>query len=223
MINCAHTVCVVDDEPAMLRALARLLESGGFRVQTFASASAFLEFTEAELPCCVLLDINLPEMNGLQIQAELLDSEIDCPIVFLSGQADISMSVEAMKAGAIDFLTKPVDAEALIDAVNAALHRHAIGIEQRDTLASLADRWNSLTPREREVSRLVVAGQLNKEIAASLGTAEKTIKVHRGRAMRKMQARRVADLVRMAGQLNEPTTAPAAHVEQDLAKILTRM
>lgn len=207
MINCAHTVCLVDDEPAMLRALARLLETSGFRVQTFSSAQAFLDFTDSELPCCALLDISLPEMNGLQIQAELFEREIDCPIVFLSGAADIGMSVEAMKAGAIDFLTKPVDAAALIDAVNAALHRHAVTIEQRGELESLTDRWNTLTPREREVCRLVVAGHLNKEIAASLGTAEKTIKVHRGRAMRKMNARRVADLVRMANQLPDQTTA----------------
>jgi FixJ family two-component response regulator len=207
MIACSHSVCVVDDEPAMLRAVARLLETADFRVQTFASARAFLESTEFELPCCAVLDINLPETNGLQIQAELLESEIDCPIVFLSGRADISMSVEAMKAGAIDFLTKPVDGEALIDAVDAALHRHAVSIEQRGALESLEDRWKSLTPREREVCRRVVGGQLNKEIAASLGSAEKTIKVHRGRAMRKMQARRVADLVRMANQLNEGTMA----------------
>ena len=206
-MNGAHTVCLVDDEPALLRALSRLLEASGFYVQTFTSAESFLEFTETELPSCVVLDLNLPEKNGLQLQAELLESEIDCPIVFLSGQADIPLSVEAMRAGAFDFLTKPVDAAALIDAIHAALHRHAASLEHRGEVASLNDRWRSLTPREREVCLLVVAGQLNKEIAASLGTAEKTIKVHRGRAMRKMQARRVADLVRMANQLSD--VAPA--------------
>jgi FixJ family two-component response regulator len=139
--------------------------------------------------------------------AELLERVIDCPIVFLSGQADIAMSVEAMRAGAIDFLTKPVDAAALIDAVSAALHRHAVSLEHRGAIASLNDRWQSLTPREREVCLRVVQGQLNKEIAASLGTAEKTIKVHRGRAMRKMQARRIADLVRMANQLDDGALA----------------
>ena len=159
MINCAHTICLVDDEPALLRALSRLLEAAGFVVRTFTSAEAFLEFTEHELPCCVVLDINLPAVNGLQLQAELLESEIDCPIVFLSGQADIPMSVEAMRAGAIDFLTKPVDANALIDAVNAALHRHAVSLEHRGEIASLTDRWQSLTPREREVCRLVVCFQ----------------------------------------------------------------
>jgi FixJ family two-component response regulator len=207
MMNCTHTVCLVDDEPALLRALTRLLEAAGFCVRTFSSAEAFLDFTEYELPCCVVLDINLPEVNGLQLQAELLERVIDCPIVFLSGQADIAMSVEAMRAGAIDFLTKPVDAAALIDAVSAALHRHAVSLEHRGAIASLNDRWQSLTPREREVCLRVVQGQLNKEIAASLGTAEKTIKVHRGRAMRKMQARRVADLVRMANQLDDGALA----------------
>jgi FixJ family two-component response regulator len=207
MMNCTHTVCLVDDELALLRALTRLLEAAGFSVRTFSSAQAFLDFTEYELPCCVVLDINLPEVNGLQLQAELLERVIDCPIVFLSGQADIAMSVEAMRAGAIDFLTKPVDAAALIDAVSAALHRHAVSLEHRGAIASLNDRWQSLTPREREVCLRVVQGQLNKEIAASLGTAEKTIKVHRGRAMRKMQARRVADLVRMANQLDDGALA----------------
>jgi FixJ family two-component response regulator len=206
MISSAQTVCLVDDEPGILRGLARLLESNGFCVHTFASAQTFLEFTDTELPACVVLDISLPGKNGLQVQAELVESEIDCPIVFLSGQADISMSVQAMRAGAVDFLTKPVDANALIDAVGAALQRHAASMEQRGALESLTDRWRSLTPREREVCQRVAAGQLNKEIAASLGSAEKTIKVHRGRVMKKMQARRVADLVRMASQLHENPT-----------------
>jgi FixJ family two-component response regulator len=206
MVHCAHTVCLVDDDPATLRALARLLDTAGFPVRTFASAQTFLTYTEFDMPCCVVLDLYLPTMNGLQIQAQLQEMDIDCPIVFLSGHADISMSVEAMKAGAFDFLTKPVDADALIDAVSGALQRHMDNIRQRSEIDLLTDRWRTLTPREREVCQRVVAGQLNKEIAASLGTSEKTIKVHRGRAMRKMQARRVANLVHMTQQLTQRET-----------------
>jgi FixJ family two-component response regulator len=202
-VSFAHTVCIVDDEPGMLRALHRLLNFAGFCVQTFESAHAFLEWSRCNRPCCVLLDLGLPGMNGLQIQAELHDRGIDCPIVFLSGQADVLTSVAAMKAGAADFLTKPVDADILIDAITTAVRRYSITVQHHSEIALLADRWESLTPREREVLRLVVSGQLNKEIAASLGTAEKTIKVHRGRVMRKMRARRIADLVRMADQLHD--------------------
>jgi FixJ family two-component response regulator len=150
-----------------------------------------------------VLDLSLPGMNGLQIQAELRHRGLNCPIIFLSGQADVSTSVAAMKAGARDFLTKPVDADTLIIAISAAVRQHLLALEHHSETALLAGRWQSLTPREREVLRLVVSGQLNKEIAASLGTAEKTIKVHRGRVMRKMQARRIADLVRMADQLED--------------------
>lgn len=197
----ANTICIVDDDPSVLRATTRLLSQEGFRVDGFSSADSLFDYAESNLPCCLLLDLRLPQMSGLQIQAELLDRGIECPIVFLSGQADVSVSVEAMKAGAIDFLTKPVDPAVLIDAVNAALHRHTTHVESQQEFADLSGRWGSLTPREKEVCRRVVAGQLNKEIAASLGTAEKTVKVHRGRAMRKMRARRIADLVRMTEQL----------------------
>jgi FixJ family two-component response regulator len=202
-VSFADAVCIVDDEPGMLRALHRLLNFAGFCVQTFETAQAFLEWSRCNRPGCVLLDLGLPGMNGLQIQAELRDRGFDCPIVFLSGQADVSTSVAAMKAGALDFLTKPVDADTLIDVISAAIRQHSISVQHHSEIASLAGRWESLTPREREVLRLVVSGQLNKEIAASLGTAEKTIKVHRGRVMRKMQARRIADLVRMADQLDD--------------------
>lgn len=197
----ANTVCIVDDDLSLLRALTRLLSTEGIQVEGFETADAFFEYAKERQPGCVVLDMGLPRTNGLQIQAELLDRGIDCPIVFLSGQADISISVEAMKAGAFDFFTKPADPAALIDAVSAALHQNAARTEYQHALAALSDRWGSLTPREKEVCRLVVQGQLNKEIAASLGTAEKTVKVHRGRAMRKMRARRVTDLVRMTEQL----------------------
>jgi len=196
-----NIVCIVDDDDSVLRAITRLLSREGFQAQGFTSADAFFEFAKSSLPSCVVLDMGLPNISGLQIQAELLERGIDCPIVFLSGQSDISACVEAMKAGAFDFLTKAVDPAALIEVVNAAVRQHSMRIEHQYTLTALSDRWGSLTPREQEVCRRVVAGQLNKEIAASLGTAEKTIKVHRGRAMRKMQARRITDLVRMTEKL----------------------
>ncbi len=196
-----HTVCIVDDDLSLLRALTRLLTREGIHVEGFESADGFFEYARLKVPSCVVLDMGLPRTNGLQIQAELVGRGFDCPIVFLSGQADISTSVQAMKAGAFDFLTKPADPAALLDAVRAALHQYATRIEDQHARAALSDRWGSLTPREKEVCRRVVAGQLNKEIAASLGTAEKTVKVHRGRAMRKMRARRVTDLVRMTEQL----------------------
>lgn len=206
-MNGADTVCIVDDDPSVLRALTRLLSHVGFAVEGFTCGDSFFEFAKLKLPACVVLDIGLPNTSGLQIQAELVVRGIDCPIVFLSGQADISLSVEAMKAGAFDFLTKPVEPAALIDAINAALHRHAARVEHQHAFATLSDRWGSLTPREKEVCRRVVAGQMNKEIAASLGTAEKTVKVHRGRAMRKMQARRLADLVRMTDQVTRASSS----------------
>jgi len=189
----------------MVRALSRLLTVAGFTVREFTSARRFLEHAELEHPCCAVLDLCMPDCSGLQIQAELVELQIECPIIFLTGHADVALSVEAMKGGAMDFFMKPVDADALIDAVNGALRRHSLGLAVRDEVASLWDRWRSLTPREQEVFRLVVAGRLNKEIAASLGTVEKTIKVHRGRAMRKMHARRVTDLVRMADKLRDVT------------------
>jgi FixJ family two-component response regulator len=180
----------------------------GFRIEGFAGAETFFEYADENPLSCVVLDMKFPTMSGLQIQAELLERDIDCPIVFLSGQSNISMSVEAMRAGAFEFLEKPVDTARLIDAVIAAVHSHSTRIDSQYTLAALLDRWESLTRREQEVCRCVVAGQLNKEIAASLGTAEKTIKVHRGRVMRKMRARRVTDLVRMTEKLASSMSLP---------------
>jgi FixJ family two-component response regulator len=195
------TVFLLDDEPGMLKALTRLLKAEGFTVQAFTSAKAFLDSFRPETLCCLVLDVAMPELNGLELQEQLTRSGLLLPIVFLTGHGDIPMSVQAIKAGAVDFLTKPVKDADLLRAVRAALQR---AVEQRELIleiASLRQRYNSLTPRESEVMARVVAGQLNKQIAADLGTGEHTIKVHRARVMEKMGFEALADLVRAAERL----------------------
>jgi FixJ family two-component response regulator len=195
------TVFLLDDEPGMLKALMRLLKAEGFTVQGFTSANALLESYDPETLSCLVLDVAMPELNGLELQERLTRSGILVPIVFLTGHGDIPMSVQAIKAGAVDFLTKPVKDADLLRAVRAALQRAA---EQRDTISEIAllrQRYSRLTPRETEVMALVVAGQLNKQIAADLGTGEHTIKVHRARVMEKMGVVSLADLVRAAERL----------------------
>ena len=195
------TVYLVDDEPGMIKALARLLRAEKFEVRGFTSASAFLEAYRPEQTACLVLDVAMPELNGLELQQRLTHQGILIPIIFLTGQGDIPMSVRAIKAGATDFLTKPVDAAALVRAVRSALQMAGA---QRQTIletAALAARLATLTPREREVMEHVVAGRLNKQIASELGTGEQTVKVHRGRAMEKMGVETLADLVRAAEKL----------------------
>jgi FixJ family two-component response regulator len=202
-MSSTNAICIVDDDISLLRAMTRTLSMEGFHVESFAAPDAFLEYAQREHPACIVLDMRLTAVTGLQIQAELIRRDIECPIVFLSGESNIAMSVEAMRAGAFDFLTKPVDSRHFVKVVSEATQYHT---DRMHAVEELVDRWNSLTPREKEVCRRVVEGQLNKEIAASLGTAEKTIKVHRGRAMRKMHARRVTDLVRMTQLLTASRT-----------------
>lgn len=196
------TVFLVDDEPGMLKALTRLLEAEGFAVRAFTSAKTFLESYHAEALGCVVLDVAMPELDGLELQQRLTQSGVLLPIVFLTGHGDIPTSVRAVKAGALDFLTKPVKDADLLRAVRAALQRAA---EQRELIretALLHQRYSSLTPREREVMAHVVAGELNKQVADALGIGEHTIKVHRSRIMEKMDVPSLADLVRAAERLD---------------------
>ena len=193
-------VSVVDDDTAVLKSLGRLLRSAGFTVCTFPSSHEFLNQHKTETPGCLVLDLAMPGLDGLQLQETLQRAGIECPIVFISGHGDVPSSVRAMKAGAVDFLTKPFDGEELIGAVRAALKRDHAQRAARAARSSLDARLSALTPREREVLEHVVAGRLNKQIAAELGIAEKTVKVHRARVMKKMNAGSVAELVSLVGR-----------------------
>ena len=189
-------VTVVDDDALVLRSLGRLLESRGFAVQTFSSAQEFLERSERPVPGCILMDLSMPGLSGLELQQVLTETQDSRPVVFISGRGSVPSSVEAMKAGALDFLTKPLDEEKLIGAVQAALAKDRAAQEMRAEHSSMIASLATLTLLERQVLGRVVAGKLNKQIAAELGTAEKTIKVHRARMMRKMQVDSLAELVR---------------------------
>jgi FixJ family two-component response regulator len=194
----AERVYVVDDEPAVRKALGRLLRSAGLEAETFGSAEEFLGALEREPAGCAILDVAMPGLDGLALQEALASRGIDLPVVFLTGRGDIPMSVRAMKAGASDFLTKPVDGVAFVAAVRRALEKGRSVRQARLEVSDLRRRLASLTPREREVLEGVVAGRLNKQIAGDLGIAEKTVKLHRSRVMAKMTAGSLAELVRFA-------------------------
>jgi FixJ family two-component response regulator len=201
MSNPERIVFIVDDDRLVRDSIADLLNSAGFTVQTFGSATEFVQGQRPDVPACLILDVELPDISGLDLQTELAKSGIEMPIVFLTGHGDIPMSVRAMKAGAVEFLTKPFGKQDLLDAINEALLRDVEVRKQRSECIELQKRLGTLTPRERQVLALVVTGLLNKQIAGELGTTEVTIKVHRGQVMRKMQAASFADLVRIAEKL----------------------
>ena len=194
-------VFVIDDDTSVRTAVKDLLESVELKVFIFESATEFLESTIPDVSCCMVLDVRMPEMSGLKLQEELLKAKVQVPIVFISGHADIAMAVRAMKAGAVDFLAKPFSTQDLLDAVFAALGRDRGRRTQEESLSALRERFSSLSVREREVLSHVAAGRLNKQIAGDLGVSEVMVKVHRANGMRKMQAKSVAELVRMTDLL----------------------
>ena len=197
-------VFVVEDDASVRRALGSLVRLAGLRVQTFPSAQKFLAFPRPDVPSCLVLDVQLPGLSGLDLQEELVKADVQIPIIFLTGHGDIPMTVRAMKAGALEFLTKPFDDEDLLEAIHEAIKRDRIARRERANMRMLYDRYSSLTPREQEVMKWVVAGLLNKQIAAELAISEIMIKVHRGQVMHKMQAESLADLVRMSEKLALP-------------------
>ena len=200
-------VFVVDDDPSMRRSLDSLLRSVGLDVHLFSSAQEFMHAKRPEVPGCLVLDVRLPGMSGLAFQQELAKAGVALPIIFISGHGDVPISVRAMKAGAVEFLTKPFEEQVLLDAIHAAIERDRARRRDAAGLADLGTRYRTLTEREREVLQLVVAGRANKQIAAELKLSLVTVKVHRGQVMRKMQARSVVELVRMADRLSLPSSA----------------
>ena len=194
-------VFVVDDDVSVRESLELLIKFAGWQPETFASAEEFLARPRVETPNCLVLDVSLPDLNGLELQKLIAMDRVDMPIIFITGHGDVPMTVQAMKAGAVEFLTKPIDDDALLSAIKSAVKRSAAALDDQTELQALRQCHESLTPREREVMRLVVAGMLNKQIGMKLGISEITVKAHRGKMMQKMKAESLADLVKTALRL----------------------
>jgi FixJ family two-component response regulator len=201
MAEAESIVFIIDDDPLYRASAERLVRSVGFSVQGFESARDFLSSRRPNVPSCLVLDVRLPGLSGLDLQRELAEAGVHIPIIFVTGHGDIPMSVQAMKAGAVEFLTKPFRDQDFLDGIRHAIARDRIARRQHARNVDLRQRYESLSPREREVFKCVVSGMLNKQIADVLGTTERTIKFHRGRIMQKMQGKSLADLVRMAEAL----------------------
>jgi FixJ family two-component response regulator len=204
MATAKPIVFVVDDDVSVRESLELLIDNERWQPKTFASAQEFLDFPRAVVPSCLLLDISLPGLNGIELQKRIAVERTDMPIIFITGYGDVPKTVQAMKAGAVEFLTKPVNDEVLLTAVRQALERSRLVLVQQAEMQELRKHYATLTPREREVMELVVSGLLNKQVGGELGISEITVKAHRGQAMQKMKANSVADLVKMAGRRRLP-------------------
>jgi len=213
-------IAIVDDDPSVRRGLQRLIRSAGWKTETFASAQEFLSCPRAITPSCLVLDVTLPDLNGLELQKRVAADRIDMPIIFITGYGDVPMTVRAMKAGALEFLTKPFDDDVLLRAIRQALESSRTALSRTAEMQALRDRHASLSGREREVMALVVSGLLNKQVAGELGISEITVKAHRGKMVRKMMARSLADLVNIAAELAAADPAKSRYVA-DRRSLLT--